>query len=110
MDKSEISDVQLKLSRLTVPGAREFWDEIEEWLDAIITKCTKDYDRVKTIDEMKEKQILKKLCQRMKDLPDYMVTTLRLQLAEPSPSDKIDEDKILNFIADNPVGVKTQEE
>ena len=100
------ADIQIKLSHLTIDGAREFWNEIEEWLDSIIADCIRKYDKVKTIDEMKEKQILKRLCERMKVLPENMVLKLRDTLANASSGDR-NEEAMLNFITE-PIGVKQE--
>jgi len=105
----ETSDLKVKLAHLTVDGARDFWNEIEEWLTAMAVGCQRKYDRAKTIDEFKEAQILKRLCERMKKLPDNMVIYLREQIAEPSPDDEKREEKMLNFLTE-PYGVKHEEE
>lgn len=105
MDKT---DIKIKLGNLTGEGVRPFWNEIKEWLQSITDKCTRDFDKVKTLDELKEKQILKRLCLRMMELPENMVLTLQAQLADTLSGDITDEVR-LNFFAEPSTGVKQEE-
>jgi len=108
MTDDQKRDVELKLKNLTIPNARQFWNEITEWLDSLITGCDRKYEQAKTYEDFKELQILKRLCERMKKLPENMAICLRQQLAEPSSGDKIDEEMKLNFFAPTTQGVKQE--
>ena len=101
-------DMETKLKHLTFPGASDFWGEIKEWLDALISKCEKKYDRATTFDEFKEAQIMKKVCQKLRDLPEKMAIELRQLLAEPTPGETKSVEEMLNFIA-RPEGVKQED-
>lgn len=108
MTDQERADLQGKVGRLTIPGARGFWNEIEEWLDAAIRISDINLHKAKTVDEMKEAQITERICKQLKKLPDNMVLAIRASLAEGSSSDITDEQK-LNFIV-RAEGRKTEAE
>lgn len=102
MTDNERKDLEIKLRHLTIDGARDFWNEIEEWLDAIILKCEKKFDRAETLEEFKEAQIMKRVCEKLKHVPDNMALYLKQQLAETTPGDKKSVEDALNFVRAKP--------
>ena len=91
-----------KLSHLTIDGAREFWNEISEYLDSMVGRCDVELRKASTMDDVRKAQILRDTCLRLKGLPDRMAISLRDQLAADSSGVKKEELDALNFFGQVP--------
>jgi hypothetical protein len=71
-----------KLTRLTIPGASEFWGEICEYLDGLLEQADRELHKAKNMEEVLNAQIWEKIVKKIRTLPENMVFTLKQQLAE----------------------------
>lgn len=94
--------LKLKLSHLTVEGARDFWNEIVEDLDSQIRLCDlalKDFKLPEL--EIRKAQIQRFVCERLKGLPERLVISIKGQLAEDSAGEEKAELDSVNFLSPN---------
>jgi hypothetical protein len=97
MDKELKAALQQKLSNLTIERARDFWNEICEYLDAMMVRCDNALRKLDATDlDIRKAQIMRDVCTRLKGLPERMVESVKKQLAEGSSGEKDDLD-VLNF-------------
>ena len=98
MEKDLELALQLKLQHLTIPGAREFWNEVCDDLDSMIVLCERAIRDYKLPDsEVKKAQIQLFVCERLKKIPEAMVVRIKKQLAEEPDSEKTGFD-VVNFL------------
>ena len=97
MEKDLELALQQKLSNLTIDRARDFWNEIVEYLDAMVVRCDTILRKLDATDlDIRKAQIMRDVCTRLKGLPERMVESVRKQLAEGSSGAK-DDLEVLNF-------------
>lgn len=98
MEKELESALKIKLLHLTCDGADDFWGEIVEWLDDQVIRCDRGLRDVKLTElELRQAQIQRFVCERLKGLPKRLVESLRKQLAEEPDSEKTGLD-LANFL------------
>lgn len=96
MEKELEAALKQKLAHLTIDGAREFWNEITEYLESMTNKCDNTLRKLDASDlDIRKAQIMRDVCTRLKGLPERMVESIRKQIAEGSGEK--DDLEVLNF-------------